>query len=166
MCNPAALTRYLSIIFLNILTLLACTHSADNLFLTLKGHCIEFKFYADGIHSGLTPPGAGVNNSGPAGITKAEIAPSLFTPLSHHYRRVYSHHTNILYSAPLKARSSSCENENFLTSNLLCFFTTEKVVPSTYFQTRLRSISQYVTASMGLCHNRKRKKQHINLPTA
>ena len=27
---------------------------------TLKGHCIEFKYYADGIHSGLTPPG---NNS-------------------------------------------------------------------------------------------------------
>ena len=22
----------------------------------LKGHCIEFKHYADGIHSGLTPP--------------------------------------------------------------------------------------------------------------
>ena len=26
----------------------------------LKRHCIEFKYYADGIHSGLTPPG---NNS-------------------------------------------------------------------------------------------------------
>ena len=24
---------------------------------TLKGHCIEFKYYAGGIHSGLTPPG-------------------------------------------------------------------------------------------------------------
>ena len=24
---------------------------------TLKGHCIEFKYYADGIYSGLTPPG-------------------------------------------------------------------------------------------------------------
>ena len=23
----------------------------------LKGHCIEFKYYADGVHSGLTPPG-------------------------------------------------------------------------------------------------------------
>ena len=23
----------------------------------LKGRCIEFKYYADGIHSGLTPPG-------------------------------------------------------------------------------------------------------------
>ena len=23
----------------------------------LKGHCIEFKYYADVIHSGLTPPG-------------------------------------------------------------------------------------------------------------
>ena len=26
-------------------------------FHALKGHCIEFKYYADGIHSGLTPPG-------------------------------------------------------------------------------------------------------------
>ena len=25
-------------------------------FTVLKGHCIEFKYYADGIHSGLTPP--------------------------------------------------------------------------------------------------------------
>ena len=66
----------------------------------LKGHCIEFKYYADGIHSGLTPPGAGVNNSGPAGITKAEIALILFTPLSHHYGRVYSHHTKF-YTVPL-----------------------------------------------------------------
>ena len=24
---------------------------------SLKGHCIEFKYYANGIHSGLTPPG-------------------------------------------------------------------------------------------------------------
>ena len=24
--------------------------------LNLNGHCIEFKYYADGIHSGLTPP--------------------------------------------------------------------------------------------------------------
>ena len=24
---------------------------------SLKGHCIGFKYYADGIHSGLTPPG-------------------------------------------------------------------------------------------------------------
>ena len=30
-----------------------------------------------------------VNNSWPAGITKAEVSPSLFTPLSHHYRWVY-----------------------------------------------------------------------------
>ena len=30
-----ALTRYLSILFLNILTLLACTHSSDNVFHTL-----------------------------------------------------------------------------------------------------------------------------------
>ena len=28
--------------------------------LVLKWHCIEFKYYPDGIHSGLTPPG---NNS-------------------------------------------------------------------------------------------------------
>ena len=26
----------------------------------LKGHCIELKYYADGINAGLTPPG---NNS-------------------------------------------------------------------------------------------------------
>ena len=58
-----ALTRYLSILFLNILTLLACTHSSDNLFHTLM----------------------------------------------------------VL-----------CENENFVTSNLLCFFTSE-IVPSSYF---------------------------------
>ena len=58
-----ALTRYLSILFLNILTLLACTHSSDNLFHTLM----------------------------------------------------------VL-----------CENENFLTSNLLCFFTRVKLCPS-YF---------------------------------
>ena len=25
---------------------------------SLKGHCIEFKYNADGIHSGLTPPGS------------------------------------------------------------------------------------------------------------
>ena len=31
-----ALTRYLSILFLNILTLLACTHSSDNVFPTVK----------------------------------------------------------------------------------------------------------------------------------
>ena len=67
------------------------------LFHKLKGHCIEFKYYADGIHSGLTPPG---NNSSPAGVTKAEVSPSLFTPLSHHYRRVYSHHTKF-YTVPL-----------------------------------------------------------------
>ena len=26
-------------------------------FVELKGHCIEFKYYADGIHSDLTPLG-------------------------------------------------------------------------------------------------------------
>ena len=41
-----------------------------------------------------------VINSGPAGITKAEVSPTLFTPLSHHYRRVYSHHTTF-YTVPL-----------------------------------------------------------------
>ena len=40
-------------------------HSRSSVFrgkqiLNLKGHCIEFKYYADVIHSGLTPPG---NNS-------------------------------------------------------------------------------------------------------
>ena len=55
-----ALTRYLSILFLNILTLLACTQSSDNLFHTLM----------------------------------------------------------VL-----------CENENFLTSKLLCFFTRVKLCP-------------------------------------
>ena len=55
-----ALTRYLSILFLNISTLPACTHSVDNLFHTLM----------------------------------------------------------VL-----------CENENFLTSNLLCFFTRVKLCP-------------------------------------
>ena len=34
--------------------------SSTELHVSLKGHCIEFKYYADGIHSGLTPPG---NNS-------------------------------------------------------------------------------------------------------
>ena len=63
----------------------------------LKGQCIEFKYYADGIHSGLTPPG---NNSCPAVVTKAVVSPSLFTPLSHHYRRVYSHNTKF-YTVPL-----------------------------------------------------------------
>ena len=31
--------------------------SRATFFSRLKGHCIEFKYYADGIHSGLTPPG-------------------------------------------------------------------------------------------------------------
>ena len=34
--------------------------NVDNHYDSLKGHCIEFKYYADSIHSGLTPPG---NNS-------------------------------------------------------------------------------------------------------
>ena len=71
-----ALTRYLSILFLNILTLLACTHSSDNLFHTLM---------------------------------------------------------------------VICENENFLTSNLLCFFTRVKLCPlvillSLIWKKRLESI--------------------------
>ena len=32
-------------------------NAAKSRFGILKGHCIEFKYYADGIHSGLTPPG-------------------------------------------------------------------------------------------------------------
>ena len=39
-----ALTRYLSILFLNILTLLACTHSADNLFHTSMVLCENENF--------------------------------------------------------------------------------------------------------------------------
>ena len=35
LCVNTALTRYFSILFLNMLTLLACIHSADNLFHTL-----------------------------------------------------------------------------------------------------------------------------------
>ena len=42
----------------------------------LKRVCIEFKYYADGIQSGLTPPG---NNRRPAGLTKAELSPSVCT---------------------------------------------------------------------------------------
>ena len=75
-----ALTRYLSILFLNILTLqvLACTHSSDNLFHTLM----------------------------------------------------------VL-----------CENENFLTSNLLCFYTRVKLCPlviliSLIWKKRLESIEE------------------------
>ena len=30
---------------------------SPNGFPPLKGHCIEFKYYADGTRSGLTPPG-------------------------------------------------------------------------------------------------------------
>ena len=41
-------------------TALSCRLSAELGSLQLKGHCIEFKYYADGKHSGLTPPG---NNS-------------------------------------------------------------------------------------------------------
>ena len=64
----------------------------------LKGHCIEFKYYADGIL--VLPRRLQYIYSWPAGITKAEVSPSLFTPLSHHYRRVYSHHTKF-YTVPL-----------------------------------------------------------------
>ena len=39
-----ALTRYVSILFLNILTLLACTHSPDNLFHTLMVLCENGNF--------------------------------------------------------------------------------------------------------------------------
>ena len=42
-----ALTRYLSILFLNILTLLACTHSSDNLFHTLMVLCENENFGND-----------------------------------------------------------------------------------------------------------------------
>ena len=48
---------------LNILNcfMLMYEHILDSFYVgqpfLLKGHCIEFKYYADGIHSGLTPPG-------------------------------------------------------------------------------------------------------------
>ena len=32
-------------------------NGSENCYNALKGHCIEFKYYADGIHSGLTLPG-------------------------------------------------------------------------------------------------------------
>ena len=60
----------------------------------LKRGCIEFKYYADGIHSGLTPPG---NNSWPAGLTKAELSPTVCTPLS---PTLFTPH-QILYRASL-----------------------------------------------------------------
>ena len=34
-----------------------CLRRLGRPFSSLKGHCIEFKYYADGIHSGVTPPG-------------------------------------------------------------------------------------------------------------
>ena len=49
---------------INVLNKLStdCVHATSvdmfkNKIHKLKGHCIEFKYYADGIHSGLTPPG-------------------------------------------------------------------------------------------------------------
>ena len=44
---------YLNLTFMNL-------YCRTGILIPLKGHCIEFKYYADGIHSGLTPPG---NNS-------------------------------------------------------------------------------------------------------
>ena len=38
----------------------------ESAFVSLKGHCIEFKYYADGIHSGLTYP-AGLTIADPPG---------------------------------------------------------------------------------------------------
>ena len=46
-----ALTRYLSILFLNILTLLACTHSSDNLFHTLMVLCENENFLTEGFYT-------------------------------------------------------------------------------------------------------------------
>ena len=62
----------------------------------LKRGCIEFKYYADGIHSGLTPPG---NNSWPAGLTKGELSPSVCTPPS---LSLFAPH-QILYRASLSS---------------------------------------------------------------
>ena len=36
--------------------------------------------------------------------SEPSVLPSLFTPLSHHYRRVYSHHTKF-YTGPFNSRS-------------------------------------------------------------
>ena len=63
----------------------------------LKRGCIEFKYYADAIHSGLTPPAHRFNNSWLAVLTKAEVSPSLFTPLS---PSLFTRH-QILYRASL-----------------------------------------------------------------
>ena len=45
-----------------------CPHNSPfaiwvNLQMLLKGHCIEFKYYADGIHSGISPQGNNNNNN-------------------------------------------------------------------------------------------------------
>ena len=62
---------------------------------SLKRGYIEFKYYADAIHSDLTP--ARVNNSWTVGLTKAEVSPSVFTLLS---LSVFTPH-QILYSPSL-----------------------------------------------------------------
>ena len=46
-----ALTRYLYILFLNMLTLLACTHSSDNLFHTLMDLCENENFLTSNLLS-------------------------------------------------------------------------------------------------------------------
>ena len=38
-------------------SIIICGTYKINAACTLKGHYIEFKYYADGIHYGLTPPG-------------------------------------------------------------------------------------------------------------
>ena len=58
---------------------------------------MEFKYYADGIHSGLTAPG---NNSRTAGLTKAELSPSVCAPLS---PSLFAPH-QILYRVSLSRR--------------------------------------------------------------
>ena len=70
---------------------------------SLKRGCIEFKYYADGIHSGLTPPG---NNSWPAGLTKAELLPSVCTPPS---PSLFAPH-QILYRASLMSGQVWCSS--------------------------------------------------------
>ena len=44
-CYPQTTTRIITALLITVASV------------CLKGRCIEFQYYADGIHSGLTPPG-------------------------------------------------------------------------------------------------------------
>ena len=58
----------------------------------------QFKYYADAIHSAINPLLIAINNSWSAGITKAEVTPSVCTPLSPSLCTPHQ----ILYSPALK----------------------------------------------------------------